>query len=415
MSDMYERVSNAFWPDYAVERELGRGGMAIVYLAQDRKYDRPVALKVLRPDLAVDLGAERFLREVRVTARLSHPHILPLFDSGESDGLLYYVTPFVNGPGLREEMKRRGQFPIADAVRITKQVAQALGFAHQAGIIHRDIKPENILLHDGEAMVADFGIALASGDNQRLTRSGLIMGTPAYMSFEQASGADHVDARTDIYSLACVFFEMLAGSPPFHGPTATAILAKLLTRPAPDLCEYRDRVPATLPAILHRALAKAPEHRFSNITEFLDALASVDIAAEESATCQAVNSIAVLPFLNVSADPENEDLCNGVTEELIKALEHVPNLRVAARTSSFAFKDRQANIRHIGEELGVGAVVEGSVRRSANRLRITARLVNVANGFQLWSQHYDEEAEDVSTVRDELAADIAETLSSRQR
>jgi serine/threonine-protein kinase len=415
MTDLRERVSHAFGARYAVERELGRGGMAIVYLAQDSKHDRPVALKVLRPEVASALGSARFLREIRIAARLSHPHILPLFDSGEAEGLLYYVMPFVDGPALRTEMERRGQFPIEEALHITGQVAGALEFAHQAGIIHRDIKPENILLHGNQALVADFGIALAvsAAGGQRFTETGLIVGTPAYMSFEQAAGEEQIDARADLYSLASVLFEMLAGSPPYTGPNAASIIAKLYTEPVPDLRDFRDDIPAELSAVMHKALAKAAEQRFRTVADFVEALTNPVVGSAIAPPEQAGKSIAVLPFINLSADADNEYFCDGMTDELINALTQIPTLRVAARTSSFAYKGKQQNVRTIGEELRVGAVVEGSVRKSANRLRITAQLVNVSNGYQLWSQRYDREADDVFAVQDELAAGIAEILKVR--
>ena len=230
MPDLLDRLKTALADRYAIERELGAGGMATVYLAHDKKHDRNVALKVLRPELAAVIGAERFLAEIKTTANLQHPHILPLHDSGEVDGTVFYVMPFVEGESLRDRLNREKQLPVADAVRVATEVAGALDYAHRKGIIHRDIKPENILVHDGRALVADFGIALAAATTggTRITETGMSLGTPHYMSPEQAMGEREIDARTDIYALGCVVYEMLTGEPPFDGPTAQAIVAKVM-------------------------------------------------------------------------------------------------------------------------------------------------------------------------------------------
>src|SRR5437879_909853 len=275
VSDVPSGLSAALAGRYRIERELGRGGMATVYLAHDLKHDRSVALKVLRPELAAVLGAERFLREIAVTARLDHPHILTLIDSGAAEGFLFYVVPYVRGESLREKLTREKQLPLEQALQITQQVAGALDYAHRQGVIHRDIKPENILLHEGEAVVADFGIALAvtQGAGDRLTESGLRVGTPAYMSPEQATGDGQPDARSDVYSLAAVLYEMLAGEPPHTGPTAQAIIAKLLTEPPMRLAVVRGGVSAVIDAALARALAKLPAERFASAADFAAALA----------------------------------------------------------------------------------------------------------------------------------------------
>ena len=269
---------------YLIERELGRGGMATVYLARDLKHDRLVAVKVLRPDLAAVLGAERFLREIRLTAQLQHPHILNLLDSGEAAGFLFYVMPYVEGETLREWLTREGQLSIEDALRITRDVASALDYAHQRGVIHRDIKPENILLYQGEPMVADFGVALAaaSAGRERLTETGLSLGTPAYMSPEQASASPKLDARSDQYSLACVLYEMLAGEPPYTGPTAQAIIAKRFTEPIPHLSTVRE-VPVGLERAITRALARSPADRFPSVSMFAQALIADPTASPTTA------------------------------------------------------------------------------------------------------------------------------------
>ena len=274
LADLLAHLQAAFADRYTIERELGRGGMATVYLARDLKHDRPVALKVLRPELAAVLGAERFLREIRLTAQLQHPHILTLIDSGEADGFLYYVMPYVEGESLRQRLEREGQLPLDEALRITRAIASALDFAHGRGVIHRDIKPENIMLHQGEPMVADFGIALAvsTAGRERLTETGLSLGTPAYMSPEQASAEPKLDGRSDQYSLASVLYEMLAGEPPYTGLTAQAIIAKRLTGAIPRL-EVVRQVPPALAATVTKALAKAPADRFPTTGAFAAALA----------------------------------------------------------------------------------------------------------------------------------------------
>jgi len=265
MSDTLERLRTALTGRYDVERELGRGGMATVYLAQDRKHMRRVAIKVLRPELAAAVGDERFLREIQVTAGLRHPHILPLLDSGAADGLLYYVMPYVEGESIRDRLSRERQLPIDDAVAIATEVLSALGYAHSHDVVHRDIKPENILLESGHAVVADFGIARAvdAAGGAQLTETGIAVGTPAYMSPEQATGEATPDGRSDLYSLGCVLYEMLAGEPPYAGPTVQAITARKLTEPTPSVLRVRETVPEALAEVIERLLAKLPADRFA--------------------------------------------------------------------------------------------------------------------------------------------------------
>jgi eukaryotic-like serine/threonine-protein kinase len=267
------RLATALADRYRIERELGAGGMATVYLADDLKHDRKVAIKVLRPELAAVIGAERFLSEIKTTANLQHPHILPLFDSGAADSFLYYVMPFVQGISLRDRMTREKQLPIAEAVRIASEIAAALDYAHRHGIIHRDIKPENILLHDGSALVADFGIALAASKaGTRMTETGMSLGTPQYMSPEQAMGERELDARSDVYALGCVAYEMLTGEPPFSGPTAQAIVAKVMTAEPAEVTSLRKTVPEHVADAVHTALQKLPADRFESARAFADAL-----------------------------------------------------------------------------------------------------------------------------------------------
>ena len=275
MTDPFSRLTATLADRYLIERELGAGGMATVYLAEDVKHDRKVAVKVLRPELAAVIGAERFLSEIKTTANLQHPHILPLHDSGEADGFLFYVMPFVEGESLRDRLNREKQLPISDAIGITVEVAGALDYAHRHGVIHRDIKPENILLHDGRALVADFGIALAAhkAGSTRMTETGMSLGTPHYMSPEQAMGEREITPRADIYALGCVLYEMLTGDPPFTGATAQAIVARVLTETPRAISTQRHTVPASVEAVTFRALEKLPADRFASAREFADALA----------------------------------------------------------------------------------------------------------------------------------------------
>jgi serine/threonine-protein kinase len=391
---------------YRIERELGRGGMATVYLAHDVRHDRAVALKVLNQQLAALLGAERFLQEIRVTARLRHPNILPLFDSGEAAGQLFYVMPLVEGESLRARMSREPRLSTDEAIRITREVAEALEYAHTQGIVHRDVKPENLLLEAGHTMVADFGIARAaiSNEESRLTRSGFSLGTPAYMSPEQVSGELDLDGRSDLYSLACVLFEMLTGEPPFTGATPDSVLVQRFMRPAPRLSTKRSDVPAGLDHAIARALARDPKDRFESIAEFGAAL------TEPVVTTRVEKSIAVLPFENMSGDQQNDYFGDGIAEEIINALTQLPDLKVAARTSAFSFRGKNEDLRTVGEKLGVSTVLEGSVRRAGSRVRITAQLIEVASGYHLWSERFDRELTDIFAIQDDIATGIASKL-----
>jgi serine/threonine-protein kinase len=274
MATSFDRLSLALSDRYRIERELGAGGMATVYLAQDIKHDRRVAIKVLKPELAAVIGAERFLSEIRTTANLQHPHILPLHDSGQADSFLFYVMPLVEGESLRQRLSREKQLPVADAVRIATEVAGALDYAHRHGIIHRDIKPENILLHDGSALVADFGIALAASKagGARMTETGMSLGTPQYMSPEQAMGEREITARSDVYALGAVLYEMLLGEPPFTGPTAQSVVAKVMTEEPAPIGPRRRSVPEAVEAAVLTALEKLPADRFATAAEFVSAM-----------------------------------------------------------------------------------------------------------------------------------------------
>ncbi len=385
--------------------------MATVYLARDRKHGRPVAIKVLRGEIATALGPERFLREIEIAARLTHPHILPLHDSGQVDGFLYYVMPFVEGESLRGRLEREQQLPLEDALQITREVADALSFAHSRDVVHRDIKPENILFQAGHAVVSDFGIARAitAAASGTRTEAGIPIGTPGYMSPEQAAAELHLDGRSDVYSLGCVLYEMLAGGPPFTGPTPQAVLARHSLDPVPALRTVRQAVPLAVEQAVMKALEKMPADRFTTATEFADALRTPP-AGRPAPAPAAAKSIAVLPFANLSPDPENEYFSDGITEEIINALGHLPGLHVAARTSSFAFKGKSTGIGEVGARLRVATVLEGSVRRAGSRVRITAQLVNVADGYHLWSERYDRELDDIFAIQDAIARTIAHRL-----
>ncbi|MFV1987763.1 MAG: protein kinase [Gemmatimonadota bacterium] len=411
MSSKNDGLKAALSGRYQIERELGEGGMATVYLAEDLKHDRKVAVKVLKPELAAVVGAERFLAEIKTTANLQHPHILPLFDSGHADSFLYYVMPYIEGESLRERLDREGQLPVDEAVGIATKVAGALQAAHDHDVIHRDIKPANILLANGEPLVADFGIALAAGTagGSRLTETGLAIGSPGYMSPEQASGDTGVDHRTDVYSLGCVVFEMMGGRPPFAGPTPQAVLARILTEPPPSLQEIRPSVPEGVERVIERALAKAPDDRFDTIQGFAEALAEANTAQaiaegarrnrrsrrRRTGTVAAavgllaaigwwmttwiapptIERLAVLPPINLMNDPDQEFLVQGVHNALISELQQT-GIAVIARTSVMQYKNTDKSAREIARELGVDALVEPSVLRAGDSVDVQVQLVD---------------------------------------
>src|SRR6267378_41792 len=443
------RLTAALVGRYAIERELGAGGMATVHLARDLKHDREVALKILRPELAAVLGAERFLQEIRISARLDHPHILTLIDSGENDGFVWYVLPYVRGESLRDKLTREKQLPIEETVRIATQVASALDYAHRHGVIHRDIKPENILLHEGEPVVADFGIALAvrEAGGARLTETGLSLGTPQYMSPEQATGGQELDARSDVYSLAAVVYEMLAGEPPHTGPTVQAVIAKLLTERPTRIRTVRDTVPEGIDSAVAKALAKVPADRFASAAEFAAALAEpgarstagrrrrrVAVAASiagvvalasvaavwhpwrrpSNATAPRadVASVAVLPFDNLTGNPSDRYLSDGMTEEVIAQLARVPGLKVISRTSTEALKGAHLTLRQIADTLDVRHILEGSVRHAGNRIRVAVDLIDATTDAHVWASAYNRDLTDLFAVQEEIARQVADSLGS---
>ena len=447
MADLLERVRASLAGRYTIERELGRGGMATVYLARDLKHDRLVALKVLRPELAASLGADRFLREIQVTAHLTHPNILPLLDSGRADEFLYYVTPYVEGESLRSRLERERQLPVDEAVRLAAAVAGALDYAHRHQIIHRDIKPENILLEDGQAVVADFGIARAlhAAESAKLTETGVAVGTVAYMSPEQATG-EEFDGRSDIYSLGCVLYEMLAGEPPFTGPTAQVVTARRLAGSVPSLHAVRDSVPRQIEQAIGKALAKLPADRFATAAEFADALTPggpaprptafrlswrraggvaaaflaifgavlVSRSKTHGAREPASNGVAVLYFDNLSRDTADAYLADGLTEELISRLGQVARLTVKSRNAVRRFRGRLADDPSaVGRALGVVHLVSGSVRHAGARLRVTVELVNAATGDRMWGQQYDRAEADLLGIQEDIAVTIATAIGGR--
>jgi serine/threonine protein kinase/tetratricopeptide (TPR) repeat protein len=393
---------------YAIEREIAKGGMATVYLADDLRHNRKVAVKLLRPELASALGPDRFAREIAIAARLSHPHILALYDSGEAGDGLFYVMPYISGETLRQRLTREHQLPIDDAIGITQQIASALDYAHAQQLVHRDIKPENILLYEGEAMLADFGIALAptAPTDERLTLFGLTLGTPQYMSPEQAAGETDLDARSDVYSLACVVFELLAGQPPFTGATQAAVIAKRFTEPAPSIRRTRANVPVAIDNALRKAMDRDPAARFPSCGAFAEAL------KRETQSAPRIPSVAVLPFVNLSNDPDNEFFADGITEDVIAQLSKIRSLKVISRASVMKFKKRDEGLREISAALEVGTVLDGTVRRAGDRVRIVAGLIDSDSGNSLWTETYDRQLTDIFAIQTDVALQIAGALEA---
>ena len=448
------RVRAALSDRYRVDRAIGRGGMGTVFLAQDLKHGRQVAVKVLNPDLG--LGPERFLREIEIAASLAHPHILPVHDSGTADGLLFYVMPYVDGESLRERLHRQTQLSVEEALVIVREVGDALAFAHRRGVVHRDIKPENILLEADHAVVTDFGLARAvSGGAGRLTDPGLAVGTPAYMSPEQAAGVEEVDGRSDQYSLACLLYEMLVGHPPFTGPTPQAVLARQVSDTPPSLRTVRPTVSLHLEEVVGKALAKVPADRYGGVSQFVAAIGATSaevavqrprtapwiwtaaaVAAAAVAAAAAVgylalrpasarpglgapestghgSSIAVMYLEDLSEDGGLAHLAAGLTEDLIDRLAAVQALRVISPDGVRPYRGTDVPLDSVARTFGVGTVVTGSVSRDAERLRVTVRLTDATSGVQIHGQSFERALDDVLTLRDQMTEEVAGQLRVR--
>jgi serine/threonine-protein kinase len=452
VNETFARLAAALADRYRIERELGAGGMATVYLAQDLKHDRRVAVKVLRPELAAVLGAERFLAEIKVTANLQHPNLLPLFDSGaagqrggRTDEFLYYVMPYVEGETLRARLERERQLPVDDTVRLVTLLAHALDYAHAHGVIHRDLKPENILLQAGQPVIADFGIALAvaQAGGSRVTETGLSLGTPYYMSPEQAAGERNIDAKSDQYALGAVTYEMLSGEPPHTGPTAQVIIARLMAEKPRSLHATRPGVSHTLDLAVHRALAKSPADRFPDCGAFARALAPTTARApalrliiaalvvvmllvaavllgrrfspsDAAAVPGNDNTVAVMLFDNVTRDTMYSYLGEGLAAEIATTLGRVPRLEVR---SPGAVRSAQRGIDpdplEVGRRLNVRNVVEGNFQRGGDRIRVSVRLVSLPSGTQRWTESYTRPAADLLTVQEEIARAVVVAIAGQ--
>ncbi|HEU5305494.1 MAG TPA: protein kinase [Gemmatimonadales bacterium] len=437
---------------YTIERELGRGGWATVYLAHDTRHDRPVALKILRPDLAAALGTGRFLREIAIAGRLTHPHVLPLYDSGTAGDSLFYVMPYIEGETLRRRLLREQQLPLDQTLAIALQVAEALAFAHAHNVLHRDIKPENILLEGNQAYIADFGIARAIevSAEETLSEPGLAIGTPAYMSPEQATGGTHLDGRSDLYSLACVIYEMLTGEPPHTGPTAQAILARQQSETPRSIRVLRPAVPEAVEQVIMKALAKAPADRFGSVSDLADALtgavggprAAPGVWPRRALYALAVvlgiggvawlatwtpsgareraiapdgdpTHVAVLYLDDLSENGMLRPVADGLTEDLIDALGQVGALRVVSPNGVRPYAGLHMPPDSIARVLGVGTLVGGSVDRSGDVLRVTARLIDARSGLQIQSRTLEYPYRDLFALQEELAQEVSRFLRER--
>ena len=444
--DPIESLRTGLAERYRIERELGAGGMAVVYLARDLQRDRDVALKVLRPELGVASGADRFDREIRLAARLVHPNILPLLDSGTTAGRLWYTMPYVEGETLRDRLVRERQLPLDEAVRLTTEIADGLEHAHGRGILHRDIKPENILLASGHALVADFGVARALADsNDRITATGFAVGTPGYMSPEQSSGDGTIDARSDQYALASVSYEMLAGEPPFTGSTAQAIITRRLSQHAPSIRTIRPAIPESVDAALRRGLSPVPADRFDSTSAFAMAMTGASTGAVAAAPRSPARwrvfaavavaialialirlrpdapppsgepadrtvRLAVLPFRLLTSDSGDRYLAEGITEEVTSSLANLSGLRVIDRSSVAPIAAAGKSPQEMGRTLGIDALVDGDVQKSGEAIRVGVKLIDPATGETRWSKRWDHTSKDVFKVQSEVAAQVAGVL-----
>jgi serine/threonine-protein kinase len=468
---LFTRLSSAVSDRYRIERELGAGGMATVYLAADLRHRRNVAVKVLRPELAATLGPDRFLREIEVAANLQHPHILPLFDSGEADGFLYYVMPYVDGESLRERLGRSGELSVPDAAKILRDVVDALAYAHHQGVVHRDIKPDNVLLSGRHALVTDFGVAKAVSEatgRQSLTTAGVALGTPMYMAPEQAVADPHVDFRADLYAVGTMAYEMLTGAPPFTGASAQAILAAQVTEAPKPISSVRQTVPAPLALAVMQCLEKRPADRPHSAESLIPTLESLSAPsggvtpasttphravqpamsrvagkiprwalalgavvilagagygalrvargdranAIASTGASVAKSVAVLPFDNLGGDSANRTFTDGVHDEILTDLTRVAALQVTSRTSVEEYRDTKKSVQQIGAELGVGTLLEGQVQRAGNQVHVSVQLVDASRDRQLWANSYDRAltTENVFAIQGDIARRVAEAL-----
>ncbi len=452
-------LQRALGAAYTIERELGGGGMSRVFVATETKLDRSVVIKVIAPDLLEGMSAERFAREVRLAAKLQQANIVPVLTAGDAGGRPYYTMPFVRGESLRTRMATGAPIPVADAIHILRDVARALAAAHSEGIVHRDIKPENVLLSGGAAVVTDFGIAKAidvsraqdgestGGANVTLTRAGSSLGTPAYMAPEQAAGDPGVDHRADIYAWGLIAWELIAGRHPFAGKTTVqALVAAQLTESPEPLASARAEVSPALSDLVRRCLEKDPARRPPSVTELLASLDQavstgsrgavattgrgrgtiVGVAAIVLVVIAAAlvtgrigrgstgpggeKSLAVIPFASSSGDTTNAYLGEGIADEVTNALSQIPGVRLAGRSSSARFAGKGASTREVGTALGVGAVLDGTVRRVGDQIRVLAELTNVNDGLVIWHENYERPAKDIFVVQDEIARAIAGQL-----
>jgi eukaryotic-like serine/threonine-protein kinase len=415
---------NSLLTQYRILAPLGAGGMGEVYLAEDTRLGRKVALKLLPEELTKDPErVRRFIQEAKAASALNHPNIITIYEIGQAGGRDYIATEYIEGETLRE--KARAERPsLSSALEMASQIASALDAAHEAGIVHRDIKPDNIMVRrDGIIKVLDFGLAKptdkrtpAEVDNEAATLAkvttepGTLMGTAQYMSPEQARGQE-VDNRSDLFSLGIVLYEMIAGTVPFAGSSFADTLVSILEKEPPPLSRF-SLVPAGVESLMRRCLAKQRELRYQSAKDLLEELKSLagSLSQTHREAAKPSPSIAVLPFVNMSADPENEYFCDGLAEELLNALAKIESLRVAARTSAFSFKGKEVDVRDIGRKLNVDTVLEGSVRKAGNRLRITAQLINAADGYHLWTERYDRQMEDIFDIQDDISLAIVAVL-----
>ena len=423
-SQLVVSLRNSLGAAYTIERELGGGGMSRVFLAEETRLGRRVVVKLLSPELSAGVSAERFEREIKLAARLQHPHIVPLLAAGDVNGLPYYTMPYIGGASLRERLQA-GPIPLSEAQGILRDVAKALAYAHRQGIVHRDIKPENVLLSEGSAMVADFGVARAISaastvaDHGTITQMGTQIGTPAYMAPEQAAGDPDVDFRADLYAFGVMAYELLAGQHPFADRrTPHALIIAHMTEPPKALTTHTSNITSSTAGIVMQCLAKDPSQRPESASAIVAALEAAPSGPVHTAPGVANTpapdapgaTIAVLPFANMSGDRDNEYFSDGITDDIISALTSVRGLRVAARASAFAYKGRNDDLATIGKTLGVRTVLQGSVRRAGNKVRVTAQLMDTHDGFQLWSERFDRDLDDIFAIQDEIARSIAEHL-----